>query len=450
MQNVFFLLLTFSCFFGCQSNNNKVDATINSSDSTKLRSQNEIKKSLRIPSKKVQPSEKFNALPLLATYINELPFYQNEFPLNEAAERLAFRADSVYFLEGEEDGDYSYYYELNFCTQKQVQFIGGWSGTAGDQNWVANYQLLDDHQKRPTVLLTVQSKETFGGYAENLESNYLDLKKMIAEGNTKIPTDENVLVQIAEKMTQVGRYKGSLNDSYNLHQLRFWVWQKQGDEWKNISKDVFNPTMYKDLETSFPFLAQDQVATPSIPGFFLQEQFYSEEGVAQNKEHFKAWLGVNDPLETSFKLTVNPDNIQFECSKNKTIQWDWNGKEYTLNDLNSHIQWQDQPCSLIDYSSDKQYIFAGNIGNIPIKMSVRLDQGKIRGTYWYSNKPNSIFPIEGNFTPSTEADLNFYRIKNNQEREAFSCYFNNCEFKGWWQHQETMSIEEFTLKLVSE
>lgn len=444
MKNLPYIFLITSCLFSCQNNTNKVDATINSLDSTQLRSHNQVKNVSTVPSKK------FDAMPLLATYINELPFYQNEFPLKEAADRLAFQTDSVYFLEEEEDGDYSFYYKLNFCTQKQAQFAGGWYGTAGEQDWIANYQLLNNNQERPIVLLTVQSKERFGGYASNLESNYSELEEMIEEGNTKISTDEEDLVQIAEKMTQAGRYKHSVNDHYHLHELRFWVWQKQGNDWINISQEVFNTDMYQQLEASFPFLIQDQVEKPLIPGFFLREKIYSKEGWDQNKEHFKEWLGVSNPNETIFHLKVNVNSIQFECSPNKTIQWNWNGKQYTLKGLNKPILWKDQPCPTLDYSSEKVHLFTGQIGETPIKMKVRLDQGKIKGKYWYSNKPNSIFPIEGDFSPSTEADLIFYRIKNDQQRESFSYYFNNCEFNGWWQHQETMAIEEFTLKLVDE
>lgn len=441
MKNtIYFLLL---CFFSsCQNATKKMDTTTkNDTDSIS----NPHLGTTKITSTTSTPIS-FNTMPLLATYINELPFYNSEFPLKKAENRLVLRADTIYFLEEEKDGDYSYYYQLNQFTQQQAQFSGGWYGTSGQQDWKATYQLLNDNKEAPIVLLAVQSKDFFGGYQETIEGNYTELKEMIEEGNTSI--DEDDIDDIAQSMANMSRNIRSLDGNYHIHELRFWVWQKQETQWENITSKVFQPEMYAKLETAFPFLEQNKVEEAPIPGFFLQEKIYSEEGLTENKTNWKHWLGVEELTEVNFNLSINSQAILFETSKNKAIRWDWNGEQFTLNNLPKPIAWKDEPCAIIDYSSNKKYTFIGDITDIPIQMEVSLNNGKILGNYWYTNKPNSKFSIKGDFEASTEASLNFYRMKNNQKREWFHAYFTNCQFKGWWQHQETMATKEFTLKLV--
>lgn len=392
-------------------------------------------------------TETFKELPLLATCINELPFYGSEFefPLNKAKNRLALRADTIYFLEKFKDSDYSYYYQLNQFSQQQAQFAGGWYGTSGRQGWTATYQLLEDNEEAPVVLLVVQSKEFYGGYQAEVESNYEELQRMIKEGNTSI--DEDNIVDIAKSMAS-RRDITTLDGSNHIHELRFWVWQKQETQWKNITSKVFQPKMYAKLEAAFPFLEQDKVEPSPIPGFFLEEKIYTNEGLVANKTNWKHWFGVEELDEVDLNLSINSQSILLEISKNKVIRWDWNGAQFTLNNLPEPIAWKDEPCSIIDYSNNKKYTFVGDIANIPIQMEVSLNDGKILGNYWYESRPDSKFPIKGDFKASTEASINFYRMKNNKEREHFHAYFADCQFKGWWQHKETMVMEEFTLKLV--
>lgn len=383
----------------------------------------------------------------MATYINELPFYEHQFPLGKARERLIFRADTIHFLE-QTDGDYSYYNQLNNLNQQQAQFAGGWYGTSGSQDWKATYQLLNNNEEAPVVLLAVQSKEAAGGYQASLESNYTDLEEMIEAGNTSIDKDD--LYDLAKDMTNIGRWISSLSGAYHNHDLRFWVWQKQKGQWINITSKVFQLEMYATLTSSFPFLRQEKVENAPNSGFFLAEKMYSKEGLAQNKANWKHWFGVEELNGISFEISTNTKSIQLEISKNKTIRWDWNGHDFTLNNLPNPIPWKNEPCSNIDYSSPKKHTFVGTIADTPIKMEVSLNDGKILGNYWYVNKSNSIFPIAGDFEASTEATLRFYRLKNNVKREHFHAYFVDCQFKGWWQHQGTMKTEAFSLKLVQE
>jgi hypothetical protein len=443
-KNLFYFIL-FISLFSCQTTTNKIDTTTESTIEDLSKSNRGEK--LRAPTSYLSPRETFPEMPLLATYINELPFYGHEFPLEKVQERLILRADTIHFLE-QDEGDYSYYYQLNNLNQQQAQFAGGWYGTSGQQDWKASYQLLNDNEEAPIVLLAVQSKEAVGGYQASLEFNYAELEEMIEAGNTSI--DKDALVELAKDMTNIGRWISSLNGDYHKHDLRFWVWQKQKGQWKNITSKVFQLEMYANLATSFPFLRQKKVKTPPNSGFFLSEKIYSTEGLAQNKAHWKHWLGVEELNEVTFDLSTNTQSIQLEVSKNKTIHWNWNGDYFTLNNLPKPISWKDEPCLDIDYSSTKIHAFVGTIADIPIKMEVNLNDGKILGNYWYINKPSSIFPIAGNFEASTEAIFHFYRLKNNAKREHFHAYFVDCQFKGWWQHQGTMKTEEFSLKLVQE
>lgn len=443
MKTLFYFFLLFSTF-SCQEHKNKINKP--TKNTTEKHSTSNIKAVSIVNSEKRLVT--FDKMPLLATYINELPFFSHDFPLKKAAERLAFRTDSIHFLEEEKEGDYSYYYQLDAFSQEQAQFTGGWSGTAGAEDWKATYQLLNDHKETPIVLLAVQLKETIGGYQADLEFNYADLEAMIKAGNTSIEVDD--LYDIAEDMTNMERRITSLNGDYHSHNLRFWVWQKQKGQWKNISSQVFQTEMYTNLAASFPFLTQEKVENTPYLGFFLAEQMYSKEGLEQNQNNWKHWLGVEELEEVSFDLNINDEAIQLGVSNNKTIRWDWNGDHFTLNNLPSPIPWKDEPCSVIDYTNDKKYTFEGEIGNSPVRMEVSLNENEILGNYWYTKNPSSKFPIKGYFEASTEATLNFYRMKKGEEREWFHAYFADCQFNGWWQHQETMKIEEFSLKLVQE
>jgi hypothetical protein len=441
MKILFYFILLIS-LFSCQENTNKIDTSVENTVDTLSTSNLEDTSSSSSANK---APITFREMPSLATYINELPFYEHEFPLKKATERLAFRADTIHFLE-EEEGDYSYYYKLDHFTQKQAQFVGGWYGTAGEQDWKASYQLLNDNKEAPIVLLAVQSKETFGGYQADLESNYSELEEMVEAGNTSIDVEN--LADIARGMSSIGRRIASLDNDSHIHDLRFWVWQKQKGQWKNISSEVFKPEMYTNLTASFPFLEQRKVDNPLYPGFFLEERMYSEQGMAQNQANWKHWFGVDKLNEIDIDLSLNAQAIQLEISKNKTIRWDWNGEHFTLNNLPTPIAWKDEPCSIIDYSSNKEHAFEGDIAGISIKMNVRLNENKITGNYWYTKNPSTLFPIEGSFIASTEAALKFYRMKKGEKREYFYAYFADCQFKGWWQHQATMEVEEFSLKLV--
>jgi hypothetical protein len=440
LYGILFISL-FSCYNNSDNDNNDKD-TIDSISSSNLEANSTASPEA--------PTETFSKMPLLATYINELPSYNGQFPINQPAKYLALRADTIHFLNQEEDGDYSNYYELNHFTQQQAQFKGGWYNTSGSKSWHTTYQLLNKNEAAPIVLLAMQSKETFGGYQEDLEFNFHDLKELIKAGNKNIPTEEDALFEIAKSMTNIDIKKSSLYDDHHVHDLRFWVWQKQDGQWKNISSKVFQPEMYTKLEASFPFLVQKKVDSPIHPGFFLAEKMYSKEGLAQNKANWKHWLGVEELDKVSFDLAIDTKTIQFKASENKALHWDWDGERFTLNNLPKPITWKDEPCLAIDYSSNKKYSFVGNISKIPIQMEISLNNGKIQGEYWYTNSPHNKFPVEGSFEASTETKLDFYRIKNNQQREWFNGYFSNCEFKGWWQHQGTMATEEFSLKLVQE
>ncbi|MBL4650845.1 MAG: hypothetical protein JKY03_14025 [Aureispira sp.] len=444
-MKILFYFILFTSILSCQNTTNKIDTTTQSTVDSLPKSNQE--KKTKTPTPSISPRETFSKIPLLATYINELPFYGHQFPLEKAKERLILRADTIHFLE-QEDVDYSYYYQLNNLNQQQAQFAGGWYGTSRQQDWKATYQLLNDNEAAPIVLLAVQSKEATGGYQASLEFNYSELEEMIEAGNTSIDKDD--LDELANDMTNIGRWINSLNGAYNNHDLRFWVWQKQKGQWENITSKAFQPKMYKKLTTSFPFLRQVKVKNAPILGFFLAENIYSKEGLAQNKAHWKHWLGVEKLTDVSFDLSTNTQSIQLGISKNKTIRWDWNGDDFILNNLPKPISWKDEPCSNIDYFSTKKHTFVGSIAGIPIKMKVNLNDGKILGNYWYLNNPNSIFPIAGDFEASTEATLHFYRLKNKAKREHFHAYFVDCQFKGWWQHQGTMKIEKFSLKLVQE
>lgn len=390
----------------------------------------------------------FNTLPPLAQYINELPFFSYHFPLEAPKTRLQLHADTIQFLEGVEDGDYSYYYNLRKASTTNIQFEGGWYGTSGEQDWVSHYQLLNSKDGHPIVLLAVQSQESYGGYQEEIEFHYNDLKELIAQGNTSIPDDEDALSRIAQDMANVGRSIRTLNGTYQKHDIRFWVWEKKKGTWHNISSQVFSSQMYARLEAALPFWAQNKVLQPKHSGFFLIEKTYSKEGLTQNQNHWKHWLGVEQLDQVNFNLNIHASSIVLEFSPNKHIRWDWNGAQYTLNNLPTPIPWKDEPCTKIDYSSSKKYIFAGKIGETPIQMEASFNYGKLQGFYWYPNRPHRKLPIEGNFEASIEATLNFYRIKNNEQRERFNGYFANCQLKGWWQHQETMEIMPFSLELV--
>jgi hypothetical protein len=452
MKTLFYFILI-TCLFSCLNNPNKINTTTENT-LEKHSTSNFEKTTLLSTTDRPQitssdkPKITFSEMPLLATYINELPFYAHEFPLEKTANRLVLRADTIHFLEGEEDGDYSYYYQLDTFNQEQAQFTGGWYGTAGEEDWEATYQILSDNKEAPIVLLAVQSKETFGGYQETLESNYTDLEEMIEAGNTSIDVDD--LYDIAQDMTNMGRNITSLSGYYHIHHLRFWVWQKQKGQWKNITSQVFQTEMYSNLVASFPFLAENKMKNPPYPGFFLEEQMYSKEGLAQNQANWKHWLGIEELEEVLFDLNINAKAIQLEVSKNKTIRWDWNGDFFTLKNLPSPIPWKDEPCSVLDYASHKKYTFEGEIGNSPVRMDVSLNDNEIIGNYWYTENPSSKFPIKGYFEASTETTLNFYRMKKGAKREWFHAYFADCQLEGWWQHQGTMKMEDFSLKLVQE
>lgn len=388
--------------------------------------------------------------PLLLTYINELPFYDGEFPLKKVQEGYQWISTNKASSDEKEEEDFFDGYKVNHINDQQIQCTGGWFGTAGSQEWKATYQLLNEDKTAPIVLLAVQNKESIGGYFADIEFNYDDLKAMIAEGNTSI--DENRLIELAEQITDMDYMdvKSSLDGGCHKHDLRFWVWQKQKGQWKNITDEVFQPAMYTQLMTSFPFLTQAEVRNATFSSFSLAEKMYVEDNLVQNKAHWKHWLGVEDLAQVSFDLKIRSKAIQFEISKNKNIQWNWDGEIFNLDQLPNPVLWENESCSNIDYSSNKKHTFVGTIADIPIKMEVYLNNGKISGKYWYIKNPKSKFPIEGNLETSSENTLSFYRIKNEKQREHFWAYFVDCEFRGWWQHQETMKTEEFSLKLVQE
>jgi hypothetical protein len=70
----FILLIS---LFSCQDTTNRTDTT--TSDTVNPLSESNFEEILTVSTSKKPPAT-FNEIPLLAAYINELPFYDHEFP----------------------------------------------------------------------------------------------------------------------------------------------------------------------------------------------------------------------------------------------------------------------------------------------------------------------------------------------------------------------------------
>lgn len=390
----------------------------------------------------------FDEMPLLATYINELPFFEGcnygELMLQEAApKRLVFNNNKLEYPEG--GGDYSSYNRLTAFKETTASFEGGWEGTGGSQAWTCTYQLLSANPSNPMVLVAGQSLEEMRDFEARIEEENNLIEQLSGQGAIG---NVNKIARNMLDRDYINRR--SLKNGFEDHTLSFWVWQKKDGKWENITLSLFDERMYQQLHEHFPFFSKSTSNKAyKQEGFYLEEDFYTEEALLINKSNWSAWFGVKQLEDITFDLKTEENDILFECSKNKTIRWEWNGKAYHLKNLPKKTPWLNNPCADIDFSANNEHNFRGKIGTYKIEMTVRLNEEKISGEYWYNNKTSSKFPVEGIFHPKADQKLTFYRIKKGKQKESFVCYFIDCQLKGWWQHEGTKQIEKFELTLVS-
>jgi hypothetical protein len=386
--------------------------------------------------------QQYSELPDLAHFINELVFWEDEV-FEDPAERLKLETNRVVFAE-------EYETELDTFASNFARFTGGWSGTSGIKEWITTYSLLNNDSE-PIVLVTRYSTESYRSY-----ESYIEHRQEIEDQLTDQNIEENKITDIAEKMLERSTMQNtmSLSGEYlDATKISYWAWKKKNDQWINISENVFSSDMVEDLNTHFPFFEADFDASSKQKGFYLAEKEYPKHILQANSKNWLTWFGIKKLKELDLKVKLEGDDILLNCSKNKSIRWQWNGVNFDLKNLPGKVKWLTNPCPSIDFNTGGDYKFKGTIGDkhdieMQINISSKDKKLNMTGEYWHLNQPDSKFPIKGELYKDAAKQVTFHTLKSGKKREVFNCYFSNCGLEGWWQHLGNMDINKFELKLV--
>lgn len=337
----------------------------------------------------------------------------------------------------------------------------GWDGTGGGERNILHYVLLEEGSSPIVLLLNLHAHYWRHGmeYISDQKAAYEEAMESIKEELTTVGADLKFAEAIYQKKQLQSTIQYLYSDSPNIG---LSVWKKEQNHWVDISTAVFPSNMTQQINKFFPFLtAHYQKASldayQPINGYQIKEKSYAKEVLLANKSNWKTWFGTENlsDLRGSFSIKiVDGKHIHLYYSQNPPIVWTWTKQQYQLSQLLPQTIWIDNSCPSLKFNRSEKHLFQGKIGDhASIKMRVKTspkNKGlEIRGEYWYLSRPNSRFPIKGFiFKDPTQKTL-FYRLKKDNKREAFTCFFSNCSFEGWWQHLESKKTEPFQLTLIN-
>lgn len=424
-----------------------ISCTSNSSENTQVFSSEAISDSISV--RDTSRAEKLAKLPALAQYINELKRYEGEDVNNgklvEPSTILELKDDVVIYPQQEDD--YSWYHKLEHFDYQTASFKGGWEGTSGIYAWSSAYSLLSDDPQAPIVAVAFQSKMAYRGFQEYMEEQQELIEDLITKG---IEGDIEKIAASMQERDWLGNAKG-LDGEVDNHYMGIIIWQKKSGAWEDVTTAYMHKQIIYQLEEHFPFLSNKEQETGQEYGYVLEEKLYSDYKHAANKIHYENWFGATD-ASINMDLEVDGNDIVLQLTKDREIRWKWKEKAYQLINLPQKVALITTVCKEIDWTTKGTYTFKGKIGKHPITMEAILtptaDNILLEGTYWYTNQKASKFEIKGQFHNDNDQQVTFYRMKKGVEREQFDCYFFNCRLEGWWQHLETMEIEQFSLELA--
>ncbi|BDS10166.1 hypothetical protein [Aureispira anguillae] len=348
--------------------------------------------------------------------------------------------------------------ELVEQTPTSLALQTGWNGTGGGEQNTLHFVLLEGGATPTVLLMNVHShywRQDMESFSED-QAAYHDAilaleQELIAAGADKA---------LADNIYERDHMRSEIKSVYGYNPaLTLAVWKRnKAQQWTNISAHTFPSKMTTIVTEHLPFFEfsyQQSSQENEIEGYHLKEKSYSEQGLNNNRPNWKTWFGTEDleAISSSFNPSINGKNIELHYSKNAPIIWEWKNSSYQIKALPRKTTWLNSPCTNFNFKTEASHLFEGSIGkNNPIKMQItsrpKGDKLEISGEYWYLKHPKSKFPIEGLISSQTAQKITFYRMKKGKIRESFDCFFSNCTFQGWWQHQASKNIQPFELILI--
>lgn len=453
-KHLILILLFISLILGCTTPSPDDAKTINHTTDTSSNISPPATTSYHHPSPR-SLSQAYDELPLIATYVNELNAIEDIFKTSDwdfeyiSSVLITLEDNTITYSNDAYDPT-----DLVNLTDSVVHFSGSDGGTAGGEDWEIYYHLLSN-APTPTMIIAFARYRYVRNGLEEIYEDQQEYEKQLEQTQQALMNkgiEQKSALDIATKMLiregedpEYGNYYGDLDQ----HDFYLMAWQKKDNKWSNTTPEFFDNHLATTLQQHLPFVKIQAKSTRLT----FNEQDWLPLQAKVNQENFDFWQ--NADLH-DWTIKVNQSNaleLNYTDEKKLPLSWRLFDDKSSIRNLPAIRQVVHSPCPAIDFNTTDSYTFEGKIGTKhSIKMEVTLTPNKkgleLTGEYWYINKPNSKFPVQGILASQLDKESAFHRYKNKQQREYFACYFADCQLTGWWQHLGNYTIDKFTLQLV--